>query len=101
MFTSTRPSSHRYQVAADTGWPSRRRVVMTAGFGLRSMATAASGSGGFDMRASKVSYRDAFSCHAAHLAPPYICSVCCPGAIGTSALELLQTTPISSPSSST
>ena len=53
MFTSTRPSSHRYQVAADTGWPSRRKVVMTAGFGLRSIATAASGSGGFDMRTSK------------------------------------------------
>jgi hypothetical protein len=26
---------------------------MTAGFGLRSIATAASGSGGFDMRTSK------------------------------------------------
>lgn len=32
------------------GDPPRRRVAMTAGFGLRSMATAASGSGGFDMR---------------------------------------------------
>ena len=45
-----RPLSHKYQVAVATGWPSGRRVVMTAGFGLRSMATAASGSGGFDMR---------------------------------------------------
>src|ERR1700722_4715636 len=49
MFTSTRPSAQRYQGAADTGWPSRRSVVMTDGLGLRSMATAASGSGGFDM----------------------------------------------------
>src|ERR1700691_2143669 len=49
MFTSTRPSSQRYQVAVDTGWPSRRSVAMTAGLGLRSMTTAASGSGGFDM----------------------------------------------------
>src|ERR1700689_971244 len=48
MLTSTRPSSQRYQVAVDTGWPSRRSVVMTAGLGLRSMATAASGRGGFD-----------------------------------------------------
>jgi hypothetical protein len=53
MFTSTRPLSHRYQVAADTGWPSRCKVVMTAGFGLRSIAIAASGSGGFDLRTSK------------------------------------------------
>jgi hypothetical protein len=30
-FTSTRPSSRRYQVAVDTGRPSRRRVAMTAG----------------------------------------------------------------------
>jgi hypothetical protein len=49
IFTSIRPSSHRYQVAVATGWPSGRRVVMTAGFGLRNMTTAASGSGGFDM----------------------------------------------------
>ena len=50
MLTSTRPSSHSYQVAMATGWSFRRKVVMTAGFGLRNMATAASGSGGFDMR---------------------------------------------------
>jgi hypothetical protein len=31
MFTSTPPSSRRYQVAVDTGRPSRRRVAMTAG----------------------------------------------------------------------
>jgi hypothetical protein len=59
MFTSTRPSFHRYQVAVDTGWPSRRSVVMTAGLGLRSMATAVSGSGGFGMRPSKLSCVDA------------------------------------------
>ena len=71
MFTSTRPSSQRYQVAVDTGWPSRRRVVMTAGLGLRSMATAASGSGGFDMRASKLSCVDAYSWHRAPFGLPY------------------------------
>src|SRR5882757_4496379 len=49
MFSRTRPSSsQRYQVAVDTGCPSERIVVITAGFGRRSMATALSGSGGFD-----------------------------------------------------
>src|SRR6202167_4684634 len=28
MFTRTRPSSHWYHVAAETGWPSRRRVCL-------------------------------------------------------------------------
>jgi hypothetical protein len=65
MFTSTRPSSHRYQVAADTGRPSRRKVVMTAGFGLRSIAIAAAGSGGFDMRTSEMSCGDVSRWHAA------------------------------------
>src|SRR4051794_7261740 len=49
MLTSTRPSSHRYHVAVDTGCPSDRSVVITAGLGLPSMAMASSGSGGFDM----------------------------------------------------
>ena len=44
MFTSTRPSSRRYQVAVDTGRPSRRRVAMTAGsswpLGVRDSGTA-------------------------------------------------------------
>jgi hypothetical protein len=49
MFTSTRPSSRRYQVAVETGCPSGRSVVITAGCGLLGMANLASGSGGFDM----------------------------------------------------
>ena len=35
MFTSTRPSSQRYQVGTDTGWPSGRTETITLGFGLR------------------------------------------------------------------
>ena len=33
MFTSTRPSSHRYQVAAECGSPSGVTVAMADGFG--------------------------------------------------------------------
>ncbi|MGW3622280.1 hypothetical protein [Streptomyces sp. NPDC000880] len=33
----------------DTGWPSERRVVITAGLAFVNSATASLGSGGFDM----------------------------------------------------
>jgi hypothetical protein len=65
-----RPLSYRYQVAADTGWPSRRNVVMTAGFGLRSITTAAREVAVLTCRASK-SCGDASRWHAARSAGPY------------------------------
>jgi hypothetical protein len=39
--------------------------------GFRSMAAAASGSGGLTRVAAKVGCRDTFSWHAARIAPPY------------------------------
>jgi hypothetical protein len=37
---------HRYQVATETGWPSGRTVVITAGLGLASIALACGDKGG-------------------------------------------------------
>src|SRR5690606_21930326 len=51
----TRPSSHRYQVAVETGEPSERRVAMTQGLARRSRSTASAGSGGLDTVNSSVS----------------------------------------------
>src|SRR4051794_17183158 len=49
MFTSTRPSSQRYQVATVFGLPSGRTVPMMDGLGLASTCWSSSGSGGLGM----------------------------------------------------
>src|SRR3954462_12228428 len=51
MFTSTRPSSHRYQVATLNGAPSGLRVAITAGWGSRRSAWSSSGRGGLGIAA--------------------------------------------------
>src|SRR5579872_5005549 len=52
MLTRTREPSQSYHVAAVCGEPSLRSVAMTAGFGLRSIASASGGSGGFGIALS-------------------------------------------------
>src|SRR3954447_11494571 len=52
MFTSTRPSSQRYQVAALCGEPSGLTDAMTAGFGRRRKSSTSAGTGGFGMAAT-------------------------------------------------
>src|SRR3954454_7354437 len=42
--------SKRYHVATETGWPSARRLVITAGLGLASSARTSSGRGGVATR---------------------------------------------------
>src|SRR3954451_11166606 len=49
MFTTTRPSSQRYQVATVFGAPSGVTEPMIAGFGLASTRWSSSGSGGLGM----------------------------------------------------
>src|SRR5579872_95528 len=52
MLTRTREPSQSDHVAAVCGEPSLRSVAMTAGFGLRSIASASGGSGGFGIALS-------------------------------------------------
>ena len=47
MFTSTRPSSHRYQVAAVCGLPSSWMVAITEGLGWERNSSSSCGRGGF------------------------------------------------------
>src|ERR1700735_4885782 len=49
MLTSTRPYTHRYQVAAVCGLPSGRMVAMTDGLGSARKATRSGGRGGLGM----------------------------------------------------
>src|SRR4051812_42149807 len=49
MLTSTRPFSHRYQVATEFGEPLGWRVAMTAGLALVRKASISGGTGGFDI----------------------------------------------------
>src|SRR4051794_20787262 len=57
MFTSSRSPSSRYQVATETGWPSSRTVVMTAGFGCASRSRTLSGKGSLGTVAPRMSVR--------------------------------------------
>src|ERR1044072_4492109 len=49
MLTSTRSPSIRYHVATETGWPSDRTDVITAGFGSCSIASASGVRGALGM----------------------------------------------------
>src|SRR3954470_8640854 len=51
MFTSTLPSSHRYQEAALCGLPSGRSEAITDGFGCLRNSSSCGGSGGLGIRA--------------------------------------------------